>query len=34
MRGVKKKGVMTTAYLKGMFKSDINCKNELMNHVK
>lgn len=34
MRGVKKKGIMTTAYLKGMFKSDINCKNELMNHIK
>ena len=34
MRGVKKKGLMTTAYLKGTFKTDINCKNELMQHIK
>jgi len=33
MRGVKKKGLMTTAYLKGMFKEDINCKNELLRHI-
>lgn len=34
MRGVKKKGTMTTAYLKGLFKTDINSKNELMQHIK
>ena len=34
MRGVKKKGIMTTAYLKGLFKEDINCKNELLKYVE
>ena len=34
MRGVKKQGLMTTAYLKGMLLNDINSKNEFLSYCK
>ncbi|MCP4763927.1 MAG: GTP cyclohydrolase I [archaeon] len=34
MRGVKKKGEMTTSYLKGIFQSEMNARNELMQLIK
>jgi GTP cyclohydrolase I len=34
MRGVKKKGYMTTSVLKGCFKEDINVRNEFFDLIQ
>jgi GTP cyclohydrolase I len=33
MRGVKKKGIMTTAYLKGRFADSLECREEFLKHI-
>ena len=34
MRGVKKQGQMTTSYLKGIFQTSAETRNELMQLIK
>jgi GTP cyclohydrolase I len=34
MRGAKKKGVMTTKYLRGCFKDDVKARGEFLNSIK